>query len=544
MKKNVFAGIFVAMLCIAPFAASALTVDDVQARIRELLAKVAELTAQIRALQSQATVTTPSGTTPPAYGLTYRVCNILEHSIAQGQTNDDVKSLQEFLKERGYLNAEASGYFGALTKEALIRFQASEGVVAAADVRATGAGLFGPKTKERLRIWCGLPGQGGSGIPGQQFTASPTRGNAPLSVTFSTWLSGFRINTIFYTLDYGDGSSERAADCYAPADACQSPGQNTHTYSSNGTYTATLNRITDPCPDDGNPNTPRCLAAIHSEVIGKLQIIVGPIACTKEYRPVCGLKPIVCITTPCNPVPTTYGNTCMMQADGATYTYDGQCRTQTTDPSSDPQCKSWYDGCNSCGRSTSGGPAACTLKYCSAESMTVPYCTGYFGDSTNKSPTISGFSGPTTLKANETGTWTVKASDPEGQQLSYYISWGDEADYTASGLMTTLPVFTQTTTFTHAYSGAGTYAVHITARDSAGKEASVTITVRVSGSSGTVCSAQYEPVCGRPTGCANTCATGAQCSMICQLYDPLTYSNRCYLDAAGAEYLYGGACTQ
>jgi peptidoglycan hydrolase-like protein with peptidoglycan-binding domain len=538
MNKRYFTGLMIAVLCVMPFATSALTGSDVQSRISELLAKIATLQAQIKNLQGQATVTTPSGTMPNAWGLKHRVCNVLDRSIAQGQTNDDVKSMQEFLKEEGYLNAEATGFFGSMTKEALIRWQASQGVVASPDARLAGAGMFGPKTKERIRIWCG------GGVSGQKFTATPTRGDAPLTVSFNTWLSGFRVNTISYTIDYGDGSSERAADCPAPADACTGPGVNSHTYSSNGTYTATLNKITDPCPDDGDPNTPRCLAATHSEIIGKLQITVGPVACTKEYRPVCGSKPIVCVTTPCDPIPTTYGNKCEMTADGASFLYEGQCRSEN--PADDPQCKAWFDGCNSCARTNPGDPAACTLKYCAPNTAQKPYCTARFDTSANKAPVISGFSGPTTLSEDAEGTWSLKAKDPEGGELSYQVWWGDENIY-ASNYTTAVAAreFTQSVVFTHAYSNPGTYTVLITVRDSGGQEAKSSMTVKVSsGSSGVVCTAQYEPVCGRPTGCANTCQPGMMCPAICQLHDPVTYSNRCYLDAAKAELLYSGQCQQ
>src|SRR3989344_3519069 len=184
MNKRYLTGLLVAMLCIVPVAASALTADEVRAKIKVLMAQVAALTAQIKNLQGQAVVTTPSGTTPNAWGLKHRVCNMLDRSIAQGQTGDDVKSVQEFLKDEGYLKAEATGFFGSLTKEALIRWQASQGVVASPDAHIAGAGMFGPKTKERIRIWCGS-----DGIPGQKFSATPTRGDAPLSVTFNTWLS-------------------------------------------------------------------------------------------------------------------------------------------------------------------------------------------------------------------------------------------------------------------------------------------------------------------------------------------------------------------
>lgn len=41
------------------------------------------------------------------------------------------------------------------------------------------------------------------------------------------------------------------------------------------------------------------------------------IMCTKEYMPVCGMQEVQCIKAPCNPVPVTYSNKCMAEADGA-----------------------------------------------------------------------------------------------------------------------------------------------------------------------------------------------------------------------------------
>lgn len=534
MKKQ-FLTALVIVLCASPFATSALTGSDVQSRINELLAKIANLNLQIKSLQGQAVMTTPSGTTPNAWGLKHRVCNVLDRSIAQGQTSDDVKSMQEFLKQEGYLNAEASGFFGNLTKEALVRWQASQGVIAAADARIAGAGLFGPKTKERLRIWCG-----GADNSGGDLTATPQRGSAPLTVTFVSKIGDGTTRPSAYdgqdtVIDFGDGSATQWISCgeidNAMQQRCAKPVSIQHTYANDGTYTATLKKVGGFCAPPGCPET----------VIAKMQISVGPIACTKEYRPVCGMKQVTCITAPCNPVPTTYSNKCMMEADGAYFAYEGQCRTTTTDPSADAQCKSWYDGCNSCGRSEPGGPAACTLKYCAVPGPA--YCTGYFGQSgSGKAPSIYGFSGPTSLKAGESGTWTVKASDPEGQTLSYSISWGDEAEY-ASGIKTSLPVFIQTTTFTHSYAKAGTYTVRVTARDSDGKEAKATITVKVTQDT-VACTMEYAPVCGRPTGCANTCAPGMICPAICQLHDAKTYGNKCSLNAAGAEYLHDGECQQ
>ena len=99
----------------------------------------------------------------------------------------------------------------------------------------------------------------------------------------------------------------------------------------------------------------------------------------------------------------------------------------------------------------------------------------------NQPPVITGVSSPTQLKVGETGTWSVKAYDPENGQLSYSVIWGDEA---ASGGMTpkVAQVFTQTTTVTHSYSSAGTYTIVLTVQDDKGATAQSTTTVSVGSS--------------------------------------------------------------
>ena len=39
-------------------------------------------------------------------------------------------------------------------------------------------------------------------------------------------------------------------------------------------------------------------------------------SCTEEYQPVCGHVQVQCFTTPCNPVPETFGNDCLACAQG------------------------------------------------------------------------------------------------------------------------------------------------------------------------------------------------------------------------------------
>lgn len=114
---------------------------------------------------------------------------------------------------------------------------------------------------------------------------------------------------------------------------------------------------------------------------------------------------------------------------------------------------------------------------------------GTTGGGTNNgySPTISNLSAPSTLRTGETGTWSLNATDPQNRQLTYYVSWGDEAylPYPVSGA--TVPstsLYDQRSTFTHAYSNPGTYTVTFRVRNTAGYESQTTSTVYVTNNGG------------------------------------------------------------
>lgn len=510
-----------ASVAAGPFA-SAFSIGEAQAQIQELMAKI----KLVQSTQTQSsTIAAESAIISP------RICSSgFMRSLFIGARGDEVKSLQEFLISEGILNANATGYFGTATRAALGEWQSRNNIVVSANP-GLGWGTFGPRTRAALKDWCSSPKM--------QFQASPQQGSAPLTVVFSTWLSDFRPSSQTYTIDYGDGTSERAAGCFAPADGCQSPGQNTHTYATDGTYVAKLIYTNDICG-----GTPGCMAPIEMRTVASVRIQVGIIAtaCTKEYKPVCALKQVQCIRAPCNPIQQTYGNLCEMQADNATYLHDGACTDTSVNPADDPQCTSWYDGCNTCGRNTPGGsPAVCTNRACRDVDMGRPYCTSYFNSSSNRPPVVSGISGPVSLAVNEQGTWTVSASDPENEQLSYSITWGDEwAVMNSSARFPASESIVQKTTFTHSYAQPGSYTVSVTVRDGAGNEARASATVQVSQ---TACTGEYAPVCGRPAGCANSCPPGMYCTLMCRMYDPVTYPNRCALNNANAQFLHGGTCT-
>ncbi len=107
-----------------------------------LVAQLAALTAsKTQAPPVPAATTTEATTTaevvpPPPQRAMFK------KDLKQGSRGDEVKQLQELLIARGYLFGEATGYFGILTRTALITFQEERGL--------PGVGTVGPKTRALL----------------------------------------------------------------------------------------------------------------------------------------------------------------------------------------------------------------------------------------------------------------------------------------------------------------------------------------------------------------------------------------------------------
>ena len=395
-------------LAVLPTAASAFSFSDVQSRAQEIFSK---LRPDISIQQGTST----SVQTQPDFSR--RICSMnINRSLFLGSRGDDVRAFQEFLIEEGRLSATATGYFGPMTRSALVSYQASAGI--------SPVGIAGPLTREHIRAKCGYVRSG-------TFDASPRSGPAPLPVAFTYTPASDEIAQ--YYIEFGDGQAQvmEIHQIYCIRAPCISPSTASHTYDSPGTYTATVSRYIACLYSN-----PRCLIA--------------------------------------QPPPLA--------------------------------------------------SVAITVR----------------GSGTG-APVISGISGPQSLTVNEIGTWKITASDPENEQLSYEIAWGDEwmkSDRAAPLSSPDISII-QEVGLTHSYANPGSYTVRVTVSDTAGNRAQATISVSVSRS---VCATVYSPVCGRPPGCANTCPPGQVCTMMCRLYEPQTYSNRCTLNNANAEYLYDGEC--
>ena len=226
-KKIVLSGIGL-MFFLSPLLVSAQTIADLQAQIQALLAQIAMLQAQ----------TLPPATPlpPDDYPIPLTpqsTCPDLTVTMQRGArdatTGGQVSELQIFLANYYDLNEEdvLTGYFGRATEKYVIRFQREQGLPT--------YGIVGSLTRAAIARVCG-------GVtPFPTFSASPTSGAAPLSVTFSWRSSSSNPNSDRFLVDFGDGESG-SSQCAADS-ACTGGFIARHTYTSTGTYTARLIKL-------------------------------------------------------------------------------------------------------------------------------------------------------------------------------------------------------------------------------------------------------------------------------------------------------------
>jgi len=111
-------------------------------------------------------------------------------------------------------------------------------------------------------------------------------------------------------------------------------------------------------------------------------------------------------------------------------------------------------------------------------SNSVPFSvTGLVGSG---APTITSVSGPTSLAAGQSGTWTANVNPQSNSYLTLSVRWGDQNAYGSSaGQQTVYGSVVQANTLTHTYYQSGTYTIVFTVSNGAGQENSYTTTVVV-----------------------------------------------------------------
>ncbi len=91
----------------------------------------------------------PSGTLNRLRAKTLIDPQVFAKPITQASPKTSIRELQDALRLFGYYHGEVDGNFDAETREAVLTFQLDEGVIS--NKEATGAGYFGPKTRQALK---------------------------------------------------------------------------------------------------------------------------------------------------------------------------------------------------------------------------------------------------------------------------------------------------------------------------------------------------------------------------------------------------------
>lgn len=119
-------------------------------------------------------------------------------------------------------------------------------------------------------------------------------------------------------------------------------------------------------------NSAVVFVALFALVIPAITEARTPTMCTMQYDPVCGTE---------QGVYKTYGNSCVLGAEGAMYQHKGECTDvelsgkQEGSYTPPANCTAWFDGCNSCSQNASG-QSMCTLMACMGEPK-AGYCRAY-----------------------------------------------------------------------------------------------------------------------------------------------------------------------
>jgi len=228
MTKGWVAGlsrVALAIALIVPATSSALTIDDIKAQIQSILARIEVLKAQVQGGETNAA---GSGLNLPAEP----ACPSIARTLSVGSRGDDVRLLQRFLINDGYLLSDlATGYFGPLTEEGVMEWQSAHGIVGSGDAASTGFGLVGPKTRAAILAACSqnarsqsARSEGGQAEQArreeQGGSACPDAPAPPLpGACAGSWEKGYDANGCLTGYQCAARSSPDAATTSAPAPA-------------------------------------------------------------------------------------------------------------------------------------------------------------------------------------------------------------------------------------------------------------------------------------------------------------------------------------
>ncbi|MBM3272218.1 peptidoglycan-binding protein [Candidatus Kaiserbacteria bacterium] len=157
---------FALIALMTPGAVSAQSVSDIQSQIKSLMDQIKALQTQLIALRASSTPPVPpkwnEGTATSTHPMPPKAkwCISLVRNIRLGDRGDDIRQLQDMLREDGRFgfNASSTGFFGPMTAQAMAKWQMMNNVASSTD------GSVGPKTRAFFRD-CGMGNQGDTNAP-------------------------------------------------------------------------------------------------------------------------------------------------------------------------------------------------------------------------------------------------------------------------------------------------------------------------------------------------------------------------------------------
>jgi hypothetical protein len=410
-------------------------------------------------------------------------CTSLTRNLMLGsrdyQTGGDVKKLQDFLSSDGNLQTSSRGFFGILTRQAVIQFQSSQGIFT--------TGYVGMLTRAAIeRLSCGTTPPTSS-----LYIRSLSPNAGAIGSTVTIYGSGFTSdNTILFgggalvhVRSY-DGSSisfnvpgSLNPRCYYSQPACLIASQqtlpgsyNVSIENSNGASNAISFTVTSEQPKSNvtiysiSPNSGPVGTTISITGFGftnsnTVHIGGGAIGTV----PIASSIAIACTTNP------------------ACHGGINQTLTVTIPSSIGPYCASGMM-CPMYMQLLTPGTYTIYVQNDNGSSNAVSFTvTG--SNNTNQAPSITSIDAPSGLSLGTTGTWTIHATVLSGAStnLHYSVNWGDQLMMTGNNaIMAPYPSPLQSSaTFTHAYSQAGTYTAVFTVSDDSGNSSQVSSTIAV-----------------------------------------------------------------
>ncbi|MDO8553000.1 MAG: IPT/TIG domain-containing protein [bacterium] len=396
-----------------------------------------------------------------------RPCKALAIGLRFGMRDQapggDIEYLQNFLIQEGYLNVNATGFFGPLTFRAVTNFQASNGISA--------IGLVGPMTRAAINARrCGNP------PPFSSVSISninPSSGAVGTVVTITGY--GFTNDN---TVNFGYG-----AIVHVPI-------------ATNGIRQTLVFSVPESLTPACFYSAPRCLLPTRQTSPGAYNVSITngngtsnafTYTVTAPGVPAPNISSITPSSGPTGTLVTLSGSgfssNDIVLIDGGMITANSIGSNQISfilPESVGPYCPTGFM-CAMYMRLLTPGMYQISVKDTASDKTSNSVAFTITPRNTAGGISISGIDGPPVLSLGITGTWTVRASVQSNfsGNLRYSVVWGDENIY-AVGIMAPRVETVQTSaSFTHSYQRTGVYSPTFTVSDEFGHSATVSSSVSV-----------------------------------------------------------------